>query len=345
MSYINVIYSGFNVSIQDMGRPQKQHLGVPVSGALDPMALRLANSLVGNPQACEALEIQILGPTLEVAAESVRVALAGTRAELEILGQDPVRFPAHQSVTLTRGQRFRVGALPDSSTAYLAVEGGFAVPRVYGSRSTYSRAGIGGLNGRVIQDGDSIPLEVPTVRSRGEIRLANDSYLDATGPFRVILGPQRDFFSDEAMALFLSRDYAVTRDADRMGMRLDGPVLEHVRGYNIVSDGIVTGAVQVPGNGLPIILLADHQTTGGYPKLGAVISADIPRLGRLRPGDALRFEEVSIEAAEAAIRDQEAGLRRQIDGMISAGAWLDEAALYRENLISGIVRYGEGESD
>ena len=232
------------------------------------------------------MEIQIFGPTLEVAAESVRVALAGTRAELEILGQDPVRFPAHQSVTLTRGQRFRVGALPDSSTAYLAVEGGFAVPRVYGSRSTYSRAGIGGLNGRVIQDGDSIPLEVPTVRSRGEIRLANDGYLDATGPFRVILGPQRDFFSDEAMALFLSRDYAVTRDADRMGMRLDGPVLEHVRGYNIVSDGIVTGAVQVPGNGLPIILLADHQTTGGYPKLGAVISADIPRLGRLRPGDA-----------------------------------------------------------
>jgi len=123
-----------------------------------------------------------------------------------------------------------------------------------------------------------------------------------------------------------------------MGMRLDGPVLTHARGYNIVSDGIVTGAVQVPGNGLPIVLLADHQTTGGYPKLGAVISADIPRLGRLRPGDEIRFEEVTVEAAEAAIRAREAELRRLIDVMIPAGAWLDEAALYRENLISGIVR-------
>jgi 5-oxoprolinase (ATP-hydrolysing) subunit C len=337
MSYINIISAGFNVSIQDMGRPRQQHLGVPVSGALDPGSLRLANALVGNPQACEALEIRMLGPTLEVAAESVRVALAGTRAALEILGQDPVRLPAHQSVRLTRGQRFRVGALPDSSTAYLAIEGGFAVPRVYDSRSTYGRAGIGGLDGRALQDGDSVPLEAPAVPPRGEIRLADDGFLDEAGPFRVILGPQQDFFSDEAAALFLASVYAVTRDADRMGMRLDGPVLEHVRGYNIVSDGIVTGAIQVPGNGLPIILLADHQTTGGYPKLGAVISADIPRLGRLRPGDALRFEEVSIEAAEAAIRDREAQIRRLIDGTIPAGAWLDEAALYRENLISGIV--------
>jgi 5-oxoprolinase (ATP-hydrolysing) subunit C len=338
MSNINIISAGFNLTIQDMGRPRHQHLGVPVSGALDPDALRLANALVGNAGTREALEIRLLGPTLEVEAETVRVALTGTRAELEILGQDPVRLPAHQSATLVRGQRFRVGGLPDGSTAYLAVEGGFAVPEVYGSRSTYGRAGIGGLDGRVLRDGDRLPLEVSSVAGRGEVRLASDGYLDEAGPFRVIFGPQRDFFPDATAELFLSSVYTVTRDADRMGMRLDGPVLEHARGFNIVSDGIVTGAVQVPGNGLPIVLLADHQTTGGYPKLAAVISADIPRLGRLRPGDEVRFEEISIEAAESAARERESRLRRLIDGLIPAGAWLDEAALYRENLISGIVQ-------
>jgi 5-oxoprolinase (ATP-hydrolysing) subunit C len=341
MSFINVLSSGFNVTIQDIGRPRQQHLGVPVSGALDPEALRLANALVGNAEAAEVLEIRMLGPTLEVQAEMVRVALAGTRAELEILGQAPIRVPAHQSVTLSRGQTFRVGGLPDSSTAYLSVEGGFAVPRVYGSRSTYGRAAIGGLEGRALRDGDRLPLEHPNMSAHGEVRLADDSYLDEAGPFRVILGPQRDFFTDETIQLFLSSVYAVTRDADRMGMRLDGPVLDHARGYNIVSDGIVTGAIQVPGNGLPIILLADHQTTGGYPKLAAVISADIPRLGRLRPGDKVHFEEVTVEMAEAEIRDREVKLRRMIDGFIPAGAWLDETALYRENLISGIVGGGE----
>ena len=337
MSNINVLRSGLNVTIQDMGRPRHQHLGVPVSGALDPDALRLANVLVGNAEACEALEIRMLGPTLEVGADAVRVALAGTRAELEILGQGSVRLPAHQSVRLVRGQKFRVGALPDGSTATLAIEGGFAVPQVYASRSTYSRAGIGGLKGRALREGDLLPLKLNTVAVRGEQRLADDAYLDDGGPFRVILGPQQNFFTDEATALFLSSVYTVTRDADRMGMRLDGPMLSHARGYNIVSDGIVTGAVQVPGNGLPIVLLADHQTTGGYPKLAAVISADIPRLGRLRPGDEILFEKTTVEAAEAERRAREVGLRRLISAMAPAGAWLDEAALYRENLISGIV--------
>jgi biotin-dependent carboxylase-like uncharacterized protein len=337
MNYINVINPGINVSIQDIGRPRQQHLGVPVSGALDVEALRLGNALVGNPEAAEALEFRMVGPTLEVEADAIRVALTGTRGELEILGQDALRLPAHQSVRLTRGQRFRVGSLSDGSTAYLAVEGGFDVPRVYGSRSTYGRAGIGGLNGRALKESDRVPLEMETVEVRSERRLADAGYLDDTGAFRVILGPQRDFFTDEAVETFLSMSYALTRDADRMGMRLEGPVLSHARGYNIVSDGIVTGAVQVPGNGQPILLLADHQTTGGYPKLAAVISADIPRLGRLRPGDEIRFEEISIEAAEDEIRGRETRLRRLIDGMVPAGAWLDEGALYGENLISGIV--------
>lgn len=158
-----------------MGRPRYQHLGVPVSGALDPDALRLANALVGNAETSEALEIRMLGPTLEVEAESVRLALAGTRAPLEILGQDPITLPSHQSVTLSRGQQFRVGALADSSTAVLAVEGGFALAEIYGSRSTYTRAGIGGYEGRALRDGDRLPLRYENATARGEERLSDDS--------------------------------------------------------------------------------------------------------------------------------------------------------------------------
>lgn len=337
MMFINVLSPGLSVTVQDMGRPRHQHLGVPVSGALDPLSLRLSNALVGNPEDMAVLEIRMLGPTLQVDAESIRVALAGSRTEIEVLGEDTVRLAAHQSIRLTRGQRFRVAALNDSSSAYLAVEGGFELPTIYGSGSTYIRAAIGGLEGRALREGDALPLALGQVSDRGEMRLASDDYLAAKGPIRIIFGPQRDFFTDASAALFLGNPYTVTRDADRMGMRLDGPILEHARGYNIVSDGIVTGAIQVPGNGLPIILLADHQTTGGYPKLATVISADIPRLGRLRPGDRISFVETTVTAAEAARAEQEAALRRLMDGMVPAGAWLDEAALYRENLISGIV--------
>ena len=336
MNYIKVIKSGLNVTIQDKGRPGTQHLGVPVSGVLDPTAMRLSNALAGNPDDISVLEIALVGPTLEVDAESVRVALAGTRGQIELLGDEITRFPAHRSVRFVRGQRFRVSALTDSANAVLAVEGGFAVDSLYGSKSTYKRAGIGGYAGRALIDGDRLPLGLNAVEGREELQLSIDDYLDEKGPMRVILGPQKDYFTDTALRLFLENPFTITREADRMGLRLEGPLLEHARGYNIVSDGIVTGAVQVPGNGLPIILLADHQTTGGYPKIATVISADIPRLGRARPGDVIHFREVSIEEAQAARRFQETMVSGLIDTMVPAGGWLDKDALYRENLISGI---------
>lgn len=342
MSGLRVIQAGFAPTLQDYGRPAFQNRGVPVSGALDPVSLRIGNALVGNNDNVAALEFRLVGPTLEVVAESARVALTGTRAALVVDAGEQVSLPAYQSVLLRKGQRFSVAPVMDSGAAYICVEGGFDLPSVFGSLSTYGRSRIGGFQGRALQDGDELPLHLPEAEQRGELRLEDPSYLDETGPVRVVLGPQQDYFTEESRAAFFGAQYTISRDADRMGMRLEGTALEHAKGYNITSDGIVTGAIQVPGNGMPIILLADHQTTGGYPKIGTVISADIPRLGRMKPGDTLSFAETGVAAAEELRRSQEKDIRKALGALTPAAAWLDETALYRENLISGVVVSADG---
>lgn len=337
MSGLRVVNAGFAPTIQDLGRPHVQHLGVPPSGALDPVALAIANALVGNAPGAAALELRVMGPTLEVEAESVRVALVGTVAALEVQGERGGPVDANRSVRFGRGTKIRIGGLTDTGVAYLAVEGGIDVPEIYGSRATYTRSQIGGIEGRAVKDGDLLPLAQDSVGERSEMKCPDLDWARVQGPIRVVLGPQDDFFSDDSIAGLFAETYTCTREADRMGIRLDGPALTHVKGHDIVSDGIVTGAIQVPGNGMPILLLADHQTTGGYPKVGTVISADVPRLGRLRPGDEIRFEEISVEAAQAARAELEVATAKVIDRFVRAGAWLDEAALYRENLVSGVV--------
>ena len=332
--------SGLLTTLQDLGRVGYQHQGIPVSGALDPISLTAANLLVGNPPATAALEIAYQGPTLVVEADSVRVACAGALAPIELLAAAqpgrPRRLEMLSSARLERGDQIRIGAL--AGVLYLAAEGGFDVPAVLGSRSTLVRAGIGGLNGRPLQAGDRLPLCRSRAADAEEVRL---STLDLTPPasFRIILGPQDDYFTAEALGLITQTSYTVTPASDRMGMRLAGPRLAHSKGYNIVSDGIAPGAVQVPGNGLPIVLLADRQTTGGYPKIATVISADLPALGRLTPGATVRFRTVSIEEAEAARRQQAAELAQLAHRILAAprAALIDEAQLRRTNLVSGMI--------
>lgn len=340
MAGLKVVAPGLSPTLQDLGRPWAQHLGAPPSGALDPVTLRIANALVGNAADMAAIEIRLMGPTLEITAESARFALVGTATPIEVLGEKPVQAPAHQSVRLTRGRRLRIGGIGDSGVAYLAVEGGFDLPPVYDSLSTYTRARIGGLDGRALAEGDDLPLLMQDVEERKELKAGDGAWRTDESPIRVILGPQDDYFTPDSLTAFFSESFAVSREADRMGMRLDGPTLKHARGHDIISDGIATGAIQVPGNGRPIVLLADHQTTGGYPKLGTVISADIPRLGRLRPGDTLRFAQVEQAEAEAARRDLEDRITKVIDRFGSTDPWLDLDALYQENLVSGVV--GDG---
>jgi allophanate hydrolase len=296
---------GFHTTVQDLGRPGWQAIGVPVSGALDTVNLRLANALVGNRPGMSALEMLFSGPELEVAADTVRVALAGAGASLVTGAASSPSVPAGNSMTLSRGNVLKVIVGDQSACCYLAVEGGFAVPPVLGSASTYVRAEIGGLEGRALLCGDFLPLTIEHATARPELRLP--SWLPATGdqPIRVVLGPQQEYFTEAAVAALLGSEFRVSQSADRMGMRLDGPLLHHRGGWDIVSDAIATGAIQVPGSGQPIVLLADHQTTGGYPKIATVISADLPRVGRRRPGDLIPFAAVTIEAAEALCRAEE----------------------------------------
>ena len=334
---LTVVQPGLHTTIQDAGRFGAQAFGVPVSGALDPDQLRLANALVGNGAGEAALEILHVGPVLEVAVPSVRIALAAFDGALVLEGADGRTVPAWRSVILKQGDRVRVVASRHAACAYLAVEGGFDVAPVLGSRATYTRGGFGGFQGRGLAAGDRLPLRRERASERGDLRLP-DPPAAVGGPLRLVLGPQHDRFPPDAVALFCGSDYSVGPAADRMGLRLDGPTLTHVGGHDIVSDGIAWGAIQVPGDGRPVLLLADRQTTGGYPKIGAVCTADLPRAGRLRPGDRVRFAVVGVEEAQALRRAHEAYLKRLIAGLVPADQRVvDLEALYTANLVSGAI--------
>jgi biotin-dependent carboxylase-like uncharacterized protein len=336
---LKVLSPGLHTTVQDLGRIGYQDIGVPVSGALDGFGLRLANALVGNPHAFAALEILVSGPTLEIAADTVRLSLVGTGASLGVRGEKAKIVAAGQSVTVRRGDIVQIAVGRQSACCYLAAEGGIAVPKVLGSASTYVRAALGGLNGRALQRGDVVPLAMACASERIELRAPAPPSAPADRPIRVVLGPQQKYFRKETLATLLDAEFRVSKDTDRMGMRLDGPLLQHRHGWDIVSDAIATGSIQVPGSGQPIVLLADHQTTGGYPKIATVISADLPRLGGCCPGDPLRFVSVELEAAEEICRELEREFARLIAALEPTphDGNLDLGSLYGENLISGVT--------
>jgi allophanate hydrolase len=335
---LEVIAPGVHTSVQDAGRNGFQDVGLPASGPLDRISLRLANALVGNPPDAPALEMLLHGPTLAVLADSVRIAIVGGDADIAI-GSNARVVPAGRSVRLVRGDVFRVRGFGDSVCAYLAIEGGPDIAPLLGSASTYVRSGIGGFHGRVLRPGDRVPLALAAVDVHDEHALSRPVDLALEQPVRVVLGPQRDYFTDDAVATLLSADYVISNQADRMGYRLEGPALAHAKGYNIVSDGTVVGAVQVPGSGQPIVLMVDNQTTGGYPKIATVISADIPVLGRRKPGRRIRFVAVDVPTAQRLRRKQEAAIRRDIQNLrrVAKSGEIDLAALYTENLVSGVA--------
>ena len=285
------------------------------------------------------------GATFAVEADSVRIALSGAAAEIDTQdGDNHLKLNPLESARLRRGERLRI-ALSGSAVAYLAVEGGLALPEVMGSLSTLTRAAIGGFAGRALRAGDLLPLGHRAAAEREELALPMLPLLAPPGKgakIRIVLGPQDDHFTPAGVKTLLRATYTVTQASDRMGMRLAGPALEHAGGYDIVSDAIATGAIQVPGDGLPIVLLADRQTTGGYPKIATVISADIPALGRLSPGAQVAFAAVTVAAAEAAARR----LSRDIAALghlVARGTpVLDAARLMGENLVSGMVDAREG---
>ncbi len=318
----------FPASLQDLGRRGFRHLGVPLSGALDPEWLALANALAGNAADAAAIEMRLAGPRLK-SNEELLFAIAG-EVGARIVGEAGTRAVAPwRSHRLHAGEELRIDAVK-SGVAYLAFAGGIDGRRELGSRSRYERADLGspfgpGLTLKVGAGGTAIPRRLGIVPAR------------SGGPLRVIPGPQRERFSNAAWEDFLGGEFVVGREADRMGLRLDGPRLEHVGGADIVSDAVTPGAIQVPGDGRPIILLADCQTVGGYAKIATVIGADLPRLGHALPGTRLRFAAVSLEEALAARRSAAQALAARLAAIVPDTIEPDLAALYGANLIDGVI--------
>ena len=311
---ITVLNPGLLTTVQDMGRVGYQQFGVSVSGVMDPRSAAIANILAGNQEGEAVLECTMMGPQLQFDRANT-IAITGGDLMPTLDGQP---IPTYRAVTVQAGQVLRFRAPKTGCRCFIAFTGGLDVPEVMGSRSTYLKAKIGGVEGRKLQKGDVIPFRAPGVPKNLNIRFISPEFVPRqVYTLRVVLGPQDDAFTQEGMNTFLRETYTVTPEFDRMGCRLDGPAIQHVSGGDIISDGIAFGAIQIPSHGRPIIMLADRQTTGGYTKIATVISADFRLLGQLKAGDKVRFEKVSIAQAQEALLNQRTAmrtLRHALDG-------------------------------
>ncbi len=306
MTALRVVAPGFLTTVQDLGRPGYAAAGVSASGAADPLAIRIANRLVGNGDEAPGLEMTMVGGSFQFEDELV-FALGGA---------DPAARLGDRAVApwtpclAKKGDTLLCGALSGGARSYLCVRGGLTVPRVFGSASTHVLTRMGGLEGRGLRSGDRLLVGSPGERAPYP-RAVDPSGLPgyrAGEPFRVTEGPQASWFAPEALALFYGTPWRVTEACDRMGIRLSGPSIELARPRELATEGVLSGAIQVPPGGLPIVLFVEHQTTGGYPKLANVIAADLARLGGLKPKDTVRFELISLSAARASLRAQEEAL-------------------------------------
>lgn len=304
---ITVLNPGLLTTVQDMGRVGYQQFGVSVSGVMDPRATSIANILVGNEEGEAVLECTMLGPQLRF---DVANCIAITGGDLgPTLDGKPI--PNYAAISVQAGQVLRFTGPKTGCRCFIAFAGGLDIPVIMGSRSTYLKAKIGGLNGRKLQKDDVIAFRSPKsqLKNLNDRSLSPEFVLRPVYSLRVVMGPQDDAFTPEGIETFLSEIYTVTPEFDRMGCRLDGPVITHKNGGDIISDGIAFGAIQVPSAGKPILMLADRQTTGGYTKIANVITADFRLLGQLKGGDKVRFEKVSIVHAQDALLTQRAALR------------------------------------
>ncbi|MDJ0994516.1 MAG: biotin-dependent carboxyltransferase family protein [Dinoroseobacter sp.] len=337
-SCILIQSAGPATTVQDLGRFQLRRLGIPVAGTLCPDWLFLGNGLLGNAPNAAVLEFRLLGPRFLVEAEKMQAVVAGP-AEMQVVGPSGNRkVPPWTVASLVADDVVSIGSIRSGTVALLCLSGGVDTPIVLGSRATYERAGLGGFRGRALKSSDRVPIGTITFGAPLVIPKLEDP---TDEPIRVILGPQEDHFPQDQVDAFLRAHYTVTTQLDRMGMRLEGPPLRHRAPElsEIVSDGIVPGAVQVPGSGQPIILLADGQTVGGYPKIATIISADLPRLSRLAPGAKVAFRAVSVAVAEAALEAHTTRLQGLLSAAVPARAdgEVSLQELYSSNLVSGVV--------
>src|SRR3977135_4048940 len=295
MSRLVISAIGPASSVQDGGRYGAQRYGLTPSGAMDRLALAAANSLVGNALFAAAIETGPFGAAVAAREGAVRVALAGASRNADISGR---AVASDASMTLADGDTLTLGFARGGSFSYLAIEGGIAGEPMFGSLAVTARAGLGSPYPRPLQAGD----ELQTAPASGAAERRIDLPPPVERPIRVVMGPQDDEFGDEGTKLFLDSEWKISATSDRMGYRLEGPAIKHLHGHNIVSDGTVNGSIQVPGNGQPIVLMPDRGTSGGYPKIATVISADFGRFAQTPAGRAFRFKAVSMAEAQAALR-------------------------------------------
>ena len=304
---ITVLNPGLLTTVQDQGRIGYQQFGVSVSGAMDPRSAALANILAGNDPGEAVLECTMMGPQLQFDKTNV-IAITGGDLGPTLDGKT---VPNSQAVAVKAGQVLKFTAPKTGCRCFIAFAGGLDIPVTMGSRSTYMKAKIGGFQGRKLEKGDVIGFRAPveTLKRMADRRLKPEFVPKPVYTLRVVLGPQDDAFTDAGIDTFLSGTYTVTPEFDRMGCRLDGPVIAHKDGGDILSDGIAFGAIQVPSAGTPIIMLADRQTTGGYTKIANVITADFRILAQLKSGDKVQFVKVPVEYAQGLLLAQRSALR------------------------------------
>lgn len=321
---LEIMKAGPMTTIQDRGRKGFMHRGFRECGACDKYAMRLANILAGNLSEQEnsaVLEFTLQGSTVRFTEDTV-IALTGADMQPKLDGEYVAMFC---TLPVRKGQVLTLGMTQKGLRTYLAVRGGILVPEVMGSRSTDMKCRIGGLEGRMLQAGDVVPIGKTeqtwfqnVIQYQKELCVPEDLFWLRSASFRyrsvgmelipvlrIVAGPQEDYFSEEVRKQLQRGIYQVSAQSDRMACRLDGPVLEALHGYDIISDGIVEGSVQVSANGQPMVMLSDHQTTGGYAKIGTVISADIPAIAQRRPGEKIGFLFVTPQEANAAYRVEE----------------------------------------
>lgn len=332
MTLLKVIAAGPGATVQDAGRHGWLRYGVTPAGPMDWLGHALANRLAGNPDGAGAVEFGPGGIEVEAAGGALRIGLCAPGFAAM---RDATPLPARVSVTLRPGQRLAIRAGRARVWGYLAVAGGLQLDPVMGSLATHLRSGIGPMG--VLSPGDLLPCTA--AQEAGALALPDPPALPDR--LRFVPGPQADAFTDAGFAAFCEGTYALSPRSDRMGYRLEGPRVAHVRGHDIVSDGIAMGAIQIPGDGQPIVLMADRQPTGGYPKIGTVIRADLPALAQTRPGARLRFAPVTADEAVAALRKAMAGLEAEPQP-ISLG--LDVEKLASGDHASGFMdaRRGDG---
>ncbi|HWN77295.1 MAG TPA: biotin-dependent carboxyltransferase family protein [Bradyrhizobium sp.] len=295
MSKLVISTVGPASSVQDGGRHGAQRYGLTPSGAMDRLALATANRLLGNELFAAAVEIGPFGAAFTAREGAVRVALAGASRNADISGR---AVALDTSMTLADGETLTLGFARGGAFSYLAIEGGIAGEPMFGSLAVNARAGLGSPYPRPLQAGDELQTAAPSGPAERRIDLPPL----VEGPIRVVMGPQDDEFGEDAINLFLDSEWRISATSDRMGYRLEGPVIKHLHGHNIVSDGTVDGSIQVPGNGAPIVLMPDRGTSGGYPKIATVITADFGRFAQIPAGRGFRFKAVSMAEAQREAR-------------------------------------------